>query len=435
MKKFKNSIIMITTICICAIIFSTTSFALEGDYSYYGYDESGGIYDFPLMEENAQIFEGITGVRPYILVTPYLEDNITAREYAKDFYNDENNFSDIFAYANYFIIIISDEEEVMDIFVNPNATDILTDDIVSELLNTYSNNIDNTKYYDVTIFDLLTQAEESILYNRSTLFLPNKNNVDTPITENTQVENNIKETVKQSNEQTYTEEENSSIFKDFIIFAIIFGVIGTIITKITLSFIHKRKKSEEDFELELERLNHLPSTDSILSSEPITSSYDDDCDNDDYDNNSDDYEDNSSNDDDNHYKDNTTSNTYKDSSTTINNITQVYNNTTPPGTINLGAVPLPSIQHRRVINTGIPSHQSEPKMPMYNAPSRFNNNLPQRMKPPTVPPTRTNAQMRKPSTPTTRSISHTPMRKPSTPVRRNKPSTMRRPSTPPRRSR
>lgn len=52
-KKLLLAIMMI----ICFAIFSTTAYADEGDYGYYGYDESGGIYDFELLEENAKIFE------------------------------------------------------------------------------------------------------------------------------------------------------------------------------------------------------------------------------------------------------------------------------------------------------------------------------------------------------------------------------------------
>lgn len=395
-KARKKLLLVIMLICFATLC--TTVYADEGDYGYYGYDESGGIYDFELLEQNAQIFEENTGIIPFVLITSYLGKDTTALKFAEEFYNDENNYNDIFSYSDYFILIISDEEEVMDIFVSKNASSILTNKMVSVLNTKYGSKVDNTEYHDVLVYDILTDAEEMILGNMANDIAPTKTT----------------ETNKTTNTVKKDDSTNSSIFSKLLIFIIAILLIGVILTKITFSFIHKRKKAEEEHELNLEKLYRNDSNETYSSEKVFNST-------------------------------NTTQAEEKESNVTIDNsssnvthVTNVYESSYRAP--NVGFIPTQPIfppKHHHMPHHHEPHHAeafSKPSPMKDERPKVDNTPKPSRsMTKPNIPAKRTSSSsfnsssrkssssMKKPTTPSRRPASRTSgssMRRPSTPSRR-----------------
>lgn len=179
MKNLKKSLL---TILMLLFVFGKTSYATEDTTKFYIQDTTNNsIYDVALLEENSMCFEDNTGIRPYILIIPELDEYSNIHDYTKEFYSE--NFDNIFFGAPYFIITISNSEEKLDIFVSDEAKSIITSDILDTIILKYGSNIDKTEFHDDIIYGIFTDTERMI-FNQE-IELDSTKNISTNESKNT----------------------------------------------------------------------------------------------------------------------------------------------------------------------------------------------------------------------------------------------------------
>ena len=157
-KSMKNIVIAVVVLLLVVSSLSTSlAYANEDDYRYYVYDETGtSIDNYGLLKQSALEFKECTGITPFVLVAEHLGKNANANNFAQAFYY--RNTNGIFSSGKYFIIVISDEEKLLDIFVSEKASSILKDNMVDVLTKKYSDTVSDAKYYDTYAYRILADA-------------------------------------------------------------------------------------------------------------------------------------------------------------------------------------------------------------------------------------------------------------------------------------